>query len=293
MSEEFYFNREGKRIPVPASNNHMLEFLFSHVWGRALLRLASSRGYSDLQRGVLNSWVSSFFISGFVRKNRIPLREYEKKKYVSFHDFFLRRIRPECRPMTLGGTVLMSPCDCKASVYPIEEDSSFRIKDVNYTVGEVLRDEELAAEYLGGWFFLLRLCVEDYHHYFYPVSGEKSEDRRIEGTLYTVHPLIHKYEKVYRENTRQFCTITTANGAKVLMMEVGALGVGRIVNENTETGSVRQGEEKGHFEFGGSTVLVLAPKNTYAPSEDLLRNTEAGGETIVKLGEEIGREEHP
>lgn len=292
MSEEFYFDREGKQIPVPASNNHMLEYLFSRAWGRVLLRLASSRVYSNLQRSVLNSWVSSFFISGFVKKNRIPLREYEKKKYGSFHDFFLRRIRPECRPLALGKEILMSPCDCKASVYKIEEDSSFCIKDVNYTVGEVLRDEALAAEYLGGWFFLLRLCVEDYHHYFYPVSGEKSADTRVEGTLYTVHPLIHKYEKVYRENTRQFCTITTANGSKVLMMEVGALGVGRIVNENTETGSVRQGEEKGHFEFGGSTVLVLVPKNTYTPCGDLLRNTEAGSETIVKLGEGIGREEH-
>lgn len=293
MQKEFYMDREGKKIPVPASNNHTLELLFSHGWGRLLLRLASSRGYSNLQRGVLNSWVSSFFISGFVRKNRIPLREYEKKRYRSFHDFFRRRIRPECRPMELGDERLLSPCDCKASVYPIEEDSSFSVKDVNYTVGEVLRDEALAAEYLGGWFFLLRLCVEDYHHYHYPVSGEKSEDVRIEGALYTVHPLIHKYEKVYRENTRQFCTVTTKKGTKVLIMEVGALGVGRIVNENTEVGSVRQGEEKGHFEFGGSTVLVMVPKDSYTPCRDLLFNTEAGYETIVKMGEGIGYEEHP
>lgn len=292
MDNVFYRDREGNEVPVPVSNNQMLENLFSNALGRAVLKIASSKPYSDLQRMALNSFVSSFFISGFVRKNGIKLREYEKKKYTSFHDFFLRRIRSVCRPLALGKDILLSPCDCKASVYPICEDSSFDIKDVNYTVGEVLRDEKLASSYLGGWFFLLRLCVEDYHHYHYPVSGVKTEDRDIPGSLYTVNPMIHKYAKVYRENARRFTTITTASGTNVLVMEVGALGVGRIVNEHPLCGSVTQGEEMGHFEFGGSTVLVMVPKDTYLPSEDLIKNTQDGYETIVKMGECIGYENH-
>ncbi len=292
MENVFYRDRGGNEVPVPASNNQMLERLFSNVFGRTLMKLASSKPYSDLQRMAMNSRMSSFFITNFVHRNGIKLREYEKKKFVSFHDFFLRRIKKESRPLALGDDILMSPCDCKASVYPIGEDSSFDVKDVNYTVGEVLRNEELAKEYLGGWFFLLRLCVEDYHHYHYPVSGEKTGDVDVPGKLYTVHPIIHRYAKVYRENSRRYTIITTANGAPVLVMEVGALGVGRIVNEHPHIGSVTQGEEMGHFEFGGSTVLVMVPRDTYIPSEELIANTQDGYETIVKMGECIGYENH-
>lgn len=292
MDNVLYRDREGNDVPVPASNNQMIEKLFSNVFGRTIMKLASSKPYSDLQRMAMNSWVSSFFITNFVRKNGIKLREYEKKKFTSFHDFFLRRIKKESRPLALGEDVLISPCDCKASVYPIGEDSAFDIKDVNYTVGEVLKNDELANEYLGGWFFLLRLCVEDYHHYHYPVSGEKTDDVDVPGTLYTVHPIIHRYAKVYRENSRRYTTITTAHGAKVLVMEVGALGVGRIVNDHPLTTTVAQGEEMGHFEFGGSTVLVMVPKDSYMPSKELITNTQDGYETIVKMGECIGYENH-
>ena len=106
--------------------------------------------------------------------------------------------------------------------------------------------------------------------------------------LYTVHPLIHKYCAVYRENARQYCTVTTDAGHRVTVMQVGALGVGKIVNENLEAASVKQGEEQGHFEFGGSTILVLAPGGSYRPEQILLDNTANGFETIVKMGERIG-----
>ncbi len=292
MTTKYYLDRSGKKIPIPVSNNRLLEQLFSCAWGRCILRIASSRAVSCLQRIGLSTHVSALFISGFVRKNRIPLREYERKRYRSFHEFFMRQIRPKARPLCLGEDILMSPCDCKASVYAIDRDAAFFVKGVSYTVSEILKDERLALEYLGGWFFLLRLCVEDYHHYAYPVSGEKSKDVCIEGKLYTVHPLIHKYEKVYRENTRRYCTITTEKNTKVLMMEVGALGVGKIVNDCPASASVRQGEEKGHFEFGGSTILLLVPPHAYVPCKELLAHTEAGFETIVKLGESIAYEEH-
>ena len=45
-------------------------------------------------------------------------------------------------------------------------------------------------------------------------------------------------------------------------MEVGALMVGRITNLHTEGGvKVTKGEEKGYFEFGGSTILLLLEKD--------------------------------
>ena len=71
------------------------------------------------------------------------------------------------------------------------------------------------------------------------------------------------------------------------MMEVGALLVGRIVNYH-ERKEVKRGEEKGRFEFGGSTVILCLEKNRAVIDEDILLNSSRGIETIVKMGEKIG-----
>ena len=70
-------------------------------------------------------------------------------------------------------------------------------------------------------------------------------------------------------------------------MEVGAAMVGRIVNAPGSR-NVRRGEEKGRFEFGGSTVIVLLQKGRAILDADLLRNTAQDAETVVRLGERIG-----
>ena len=283
-----YKDRDGREVPIPVSNNALIEKMFSNVFSRGIMKFVSSRWYANAQRAVMSSFVSSFFVSGFVRKNGICLSEYKKKKYTSFHDFFKREIKPSARPYKVSDKALLSPCDCKASVYPIAQDSCFSIKGVPYTVAEVLDDTVAAQAYDGGYLFLLRLSLDDYHHYMYPVSGYKSSDRIIPGKLYTVHPLIHRYAAVYRENARESCEIITPDGARVTVMQVGALGVGKIVNDEMGAAQVYQGEEQGHFEFGGSTILVLVDAGSYKPCKDLLNNTNEGFETIVKMGERIG-----
>ena len=64
--------------------------------------------------------------------------------------------------------------------------------------------------------------------------------------------------------------------------------VGRIVN-NPGGCRVQRGQEKGRFEFGGSTVIVLLQKDAAILDEDLIRNTREDAETVVRLGERIGK----
>ena len=71
-------------------------------------------------------------------------------------------------------------------------------------------------------------------------------------------------------------------------MEVGALMVGKIVNHR-ESCSVLRGEEKGYFEFGGSTIVLLLEKDAVTLREDLLVNTLSGYETQLRLGNIIGK----
>ena len=70
-------------------------------------------------------------------------------------------------------------------------------------------------------------------------------------------------------------------------MEVGALLVGKIVNHHGEA-SVKRGQEKGYFQFGGSTVVLLLKKDAALLDEDILENSRNGIETVVKFGERIG-----
>ena len=63
--------------------------------------------------------------------------------------------------------------------------------------------------------------------------------------------------------------------------------VGKITNHQGE-GPVVRGEEKGYFEFGGSTVILLLEGGRVAIDDDLCQNTKEGYETRVRLGEAIG-----
>ena len=65
------------------------------------------------------------------------------------------------------------------------------------------------------------------------------------------------------------------------------MGVGRIVNYK-ECEFFDKGEEKGYFEFGGSTICLFVPKGSAVPDEDIIKNTHEGYETLVKMGEHIG-----
>ena len=63
--------------------------------------------------------------------------------------------------------------------------------------------------------------------------------------------------------------------------------VGRIVN-NHKNGNHSRGEEKGRFEFGGSTIVVLLEKDRAKLDAEFFENTAADKETIVRCGERIG-----
>ena len=61
----------------------------------------------------------------------------------------------------------------------------------------------------------------------------------------------------------------------------------RICNTHT-SGFFFRGQEKGYFEYGGSTVVLLLRHGAAELRRDILRNTADGVETRVRQGERIG-----
>ena len=65
--------------------------------------------------------------------------------------------------------------------------------------------------------------------------------------------------------------------------------VGRIVNDHCEESDVVRGTEKGHFEYGGSTIIVIVEPSRALLRSDIGNASLDGVEIPVKMGERVGR----
>lgn len=282
-----YIDLQGKKVSNITNQDKLLSFLYTNIFGRMLLKPLIQPQGSKLAGRYLSSAHSKWLISKFIERNEINMDIYEECDYSSFNDFFTRKIKPDCRPVPEDLDVLISPCDCLATVYPIQENTTFSIKNTEYTLRSLLRSPRLAKRFRGGYAYVLRLTVEDYHRYLYSVSGKQSKNYHIDGTYHTVNPIANDYLPIYKENTREYTVIHSKEFGDVLQMEVGALLVGKISNHKQST-VVTRGEEKGFFEYGGSTIVVLTQKGRVTPRSDLLTNSKNGYETKVLQAHPLG-----
>ena len=283
-----YRLRNGNEIRGNEWQDRFLSLLYGTLPGRTAVRLLIRPTVSRIGGAFLGSPLSRPLIRPFVKKNHIDLSLFKPERYSSYNAFFTRKIRDGLRPFDADPSRLASPCDAKLTVFPISEDGQFLIKQTPYTAKSLLRDGRLAGRYYGGQALIFRLTVDDYHHYFYPDDGRKSPNRVIPGVLHTVNPAANDVFPIYKENSRQYCLIKTSVFGTVLMMEVGALMVGKIKNRHPEAMAVSRGMEKGYFEFGGSTVILLLEPDAAVLDSDILANSREGVETVVKAGEGIG-----
>ncbi|MDE7364919.1 MAG: phosphatidylserine decarboxylase [Ruminococcus sp.] len=281
-------DRNGRIIESDRGQDKALDFLYHTLSGRLLLKILTASVISEIAGKFMDSPLSVPIIKPFIRKSGINLSEYHKKKYTSFNDFFTRKIRLELRPIDMNKESLISPCDSKLTVYKINDKSIFRIKNSYYRISDLLRNDFIARRYKGGYCMIFRLCVDDYHRYCYIDNGTKTENVHINGELHTVNPIALEKYNIYKRNSREYTILHTENFGDVVYIEVGAMLVGRIKNHHLYTHTVVKGAEKGMFEYGGSTIVLLFEKDTVSVDKDILANSAKGFETVVRYGEKIG-----
>ncbi len=280
-------DRSGNIIKQNEAQDRILKILYKNKLGRILLKQLVKPWISNVSGVILSSSCSRGLIPPFIKRNNINMAEYEERSFLSYNDFFTRRIKEGQRTVAHQPDHLIAPCDSKLSVYSITKDSHFIIKNTQYTLHSLLKNKKLADYYEGGVLLLFRLSVDDYHRYCYIDNGRKSKNYHIKGVFHTVNPIANQVLPVYKENTREFSVMDTENFGRILVMEIGAMLVGKIVNYH-EDAIVQRGEEKGRFEFGGSSIIILLEKDRAVIDEDIRNNSANGTETMVKLGERIG-----
>lgn len=261
-----------------------LNFLYNTTLGRIFLKPMISKPVSRLGGCLMRSSLSKIKINSFLRDNSVDMSDFEERSYSSFNDFFTRRLRPGARRLA-GAAEFICPCDGCLSAYEITPELLFFIKGAPYSVKTLVGGDAVADAFAGGSCLVFRLKVENYHHYHYFDDGKVIKGSTdIKGVLHTVNPIALGQYNFFHQNSRSYTVIDTAHFGMAVYCEVGAMLVGRIVNLEKE--SFCGGDEKGYFEFGGSTVVVLINKD-YRIADRFYANTQNGIETPVKFGEAL------
>lgn len=272
-------------IETPEVGAGAMRFAYENPVGRALTKAILCRSFvSNLYAAWQKSRLSKGKMRKFIAQYHISLEDCTAQEFPNFNAFFTRQ-----RKNYVNQTAekeLPAIADSKLTALPIDKNRVFTVKGVPYTAAELLENEKLAAEYAGGTCLIFRLSPDDYHRYVYPDGGTQEKTVAIKGVLHSVNPIAGSLG-VYRRNARRYTVLHTAHFGDVVQMEVGALLVGKICNHNETAGSFAKLQEKGYFEYGGSTVILLLKKDAVTVDADILQYSAKGIETKVKIGERI------
>ena len=244
----------------------------------------------------------NLLIALVVKRYRVDMGEaaqHDPFAYPNFNAFFTRALKPGARHAGGGETAVLSPADGRISqAGRIQDGRILQAKGRDFSVAELLTDEEDAALYRSGHFVTVYLSPRDYHRVHMPMDGELIETVHVPGKLFSVaqNP-VATIPDLFARNERLICHFDGAHGPFVVAL-VGAMLVSgirtvwsgqevppyaaHVVRSDWRGRSVRLGRfaEMGRFEMGSTVILLL-------PASCLLR---AGllPEMPVRVGQRLG-----
>lgn len=256
------------------------------VYGGALLAFLYGGSFlgNFLQKIVSkNSFISSVYgwwqkqpwtrkkIAPFIQTYDVDASAFAKENFYSFNDFFIRKLKPEARPIDPSPQDAIIPADGRYRFYTnIGVDLPLLIKGESLSLEKLLLDKSLAYSFLGGTAVVARLCPSDYHRFHFPCANIPSATRLINGFLYSVSPwALKKNGTLFAENRRTVTLLNSSLFGQIAYIEIGATNVGTIHQTFTPLIPVEKGQEKGFFSFGGSALVLLFPPQPLTLAPDL------------------------
>jgi len=241
-------------------------------------------------------------IESFIKTYSIDITELlepDIKAYKTFNAFFSRKLKPGVRPIASADdlTVITSAADSRLTVWPtIKQAKEIWVKGKNFTLPDLFGDPELAKK-MGNSpsLAIFRLAPQDYHRFHAPYDATVGSVKHIEGDYFTVNPqAVNETLDVFTGNTRSVLQLEaklSPDGptTSVVLVAVGALLVGSIGWSKTQGETVKKGEDLGYFAYGGSTVICVFPEGSVKFDTDLEETSAKKLETLVKVGEQIGK----
>lgn len=232
-------------------------------------------------------------IKPFIKNFEVNPNEFleDVDQYLSFNDFFIRKLKPESRPIFKQDNVAVIPADGRYLFFQnIDAALGFVVKDQKFNLETLLDDPILKEKYSGGSMIMARLCPTDYHRFHFPADCNPSKVKMINGWLYSVNPIaIKKDIHIFTENKRAITELETTQFGKILYLEIGATSVGSINQTYKPNQSYKKGDEKGYFSFGASSLILLFEHDRLIIDEDLLLATNQGFEIKCLMGQSMGK----
>ncbi len=230
-------------------------------------------------------WLKNYLIRYFLNRydvNMAEAIEVDPYSYPSYHEFFIRRLKPSLRPIDPSPLSIVSPCDGEISqIGNIEKGTLFQAKGKSFTASALLGSELDAKPFENGKFATIYLAPKDYHRVHMPLSGTLTHLRYIPGKLFSVNPLTTSHiDNLFAKNERVVAFFKHEQGSFAIIL-VGAMIVGSIFtrwggtitphrgNEIKDISypqtplqhiKLDKGDEMGYFSLG-STVIVLLDEN--------------------------------
>ena len=292
-----YFNRVSQKVETEnVYGDQYLQWAYKSRTGKFLTEHFFSKRWLSLLMGAYESaQISTSKIKPFIESYRINMDEYEVAEYQSFNDFFIRKFKPGLRPFAAKTSDFAAGAEGRYLAFSnLKFDQTFDVKGFEINLEGLLNNRDWGTRFLGGTLIIARLCPVDYHRFHFPVSGKIIGRHRVAGGLHSVNPVVFPVKpQVFLKNEREVALFETSDFGAVAMIEVGALGVGKIIqsaysNRDALPIKFEKGQEKGYFLFGGSTVIWLIEKGKIKLSQDLAENSAKGLETWIPLGQSLG-----
>ncbi len=269
----------------------------SHVISFFILPLTARFSlFSKLYGFFQKTSISRYKVIPFIKKFDVDTSEFLEpvSSFCCFNDFFIRRLKPEARPIVQEENKAILPTDARYLVFSdVREVPHFFVKGKKFSLKELLKNEELVAKYQAGSMVIARLCPVDYHRFHFPCRATPGQPRLINGALFSVNPLALKRNiKILSENKRVITTLITSHFGDLLYIEIGATHVGSIHQTFQAHKMYEKGDEKGYFSFGGSCLILLFEPNRIRFDQDLLESSARSQEVRGLMGQSLGSSIH-
>ncbi len=288
-----FFNRYTGRVEEErVYGANWLRWTYSSPFGRLALETFVKRPlFSRWYGWRMNRAASRAKVLPFIREFGLDTGEFADapESFRTFNGFFYRRLKDGARPVDADPNAVVFPADGRHLGFPdASKVEGVFVKGQRFDLPRLLNDAALASRYERGTVVLSRLCPVDYHRFHFPAGGVPSETRVLNGPLYSVNPIALRRNLGYLwENRRTLATLKTERFGTVILMEIGATKVWCIVQTYHPGEPVSKVDEKGDFQFGGSSTLLLFEPGRVRLATDLVEQTGRHRELYAKVGDRL------
>lgn len=225
--------------------------------------------------------LKNWLISSFIQRFSVDMSEAAEtniNNYKSFNEFFIRRLKPDARPINQNPTSIVSPADgVIAELGQIKQNKLIQAKQHDFTLQDLLGgNTTLANTFQDGHFATIYLAPHNYHRVHVPYDGKLIATYFIPGRLFSVNiQSANSIPSLYSRNERLICLFESEQLGQFAVILVGAMIVGSmqlvfqdhpirstelLSTHYDQPLSFKKGDELGHFKVG-STVILLFAKN--------------------------------